>query len=111
MKIKRGTLGKRIVAAREAVNINQQALADLLQVHFSQVSKWERDANIPGLASILQIAEITKADIVWLLTGEEQERVAVDPAERALLHAYRTAKPDRREIVELSLGLRKPKGK
>lgn len=104
------SLGKRIIAAREAVNINQQALADLLHVHFSHVSKWERDVNIPGLVSILLIAEITKADLVWLLTGKVQERVSLNPNTRALIDAYIRADENKKRIVRLTLEIDDPKG-
>lgn len=91
--------------------MSQSVLGDKVGATQSQISDWENGRFVPAVDIVLKIIEATKADVAEFFTAEEQERVALKPDERALLNAYRTAEPDRREMVELSLRLRKPKGK
>ena len=54
--MKAKTMGERIKALREGRALSQQALAVLLGVSVSQVSRWERDEQEPSVSSLRALA-------------------------------------------------------
>lgn len=110
MKNKLSWDGKRIITARDAVKMSRSVLAEKLDVAYTQLADWENGRNIPGIETILRIAEITEADIIMLLTGEVQERVSLNPNTRALIDAYIRADENKKRIVRLTLEIDDPKG-
>jgi len=63
------TIGRRIAAARKALGLTQQALADEVGVSFQAVSKWETDGSLPDVLLIAPIAEALGLGVDELLTG------------------------------------------
>jgi transcriptional regulator with XRE-family HTH domain len=51
------TLGAVLQAAREAHGLSQRQLARLLDVAFSQVSRWERNEAVPASHSLVALAQ------------------------------------------------------
>jgi transcriptional regulator with XRE-family HTH domain len=75
-------------------------------VTYQAVSQWERDADVPEVGKIADLAELLKVPCVWLLkgTGEPPAPDALEakldglrPAERAIIDA--TIDAMRRERV------------
>jgi transcriptional regulator with XRE-family HTH domain len=61
-------LGKNIKYLREKNNLDQQSLADILNVPRSTLACWENDLRTPKLEQIVKIAEYfnTNLDIIYI---------------------------------------------
>lgn len=86
------TLGDRLTAAREAMGLSVEALADELGVRPETQQGWEVDQAEPGAPLIGQIAARLGVTPQWLLTGEgeppqERSRQAALLDELAALRA------------------------
>jgi len=64
------TFGDRVVAAREALGLNQQELAKKLGVKLKTVRGWENDLSEPRANKLQMMAGMMNVSIMWLLTGE-----------------------------------------
>lgn len=63
------TVGTRIAAARSALDLSQQELADACEVSRNAVSMWETDKNLPGTEHLIELSDTLDASIDWLLKG------------------------------------------
>eukprot|EP01012_Entosiphon_sulcatum_P033709 TRINITY_DN42682_c0_g1_i1.p1 TRINITY_DN42682_c0_g1~~TRINITY_DN42682_c0_g1_i1.p1 ORF type:complete len:232 (+),score=37.03 TRINITY_DN42682_c0_g1_i1:490-1185(+) len=61
-------LGERVRSARGRTS--REDLAQALGVHVNTVSKIERGESMPNAFALTQLAEITGAPLLWLLTGK-----------------------------------------
>lgn len=69
-------LSDRIRRARRRAKLSQAGLAHRLGVTASAVTQWENPKGTrPEVDRIGDIARVTAVDVVWLLTGIEQEGV------------------------------------
>lgn len=66
------TFGQNIKENRLKKGYTQKALADMLNVSFQTVSKWESDINEPDLASLRKLSEIFDCSIDSLLSSKEE---------------------------------------
>lgn len=64
------TFGDRVYAAREAVGLDQAALAKKLGVKLKTVKAWEDDLAEPRANKLQMIAGLMNVSVMWLLTGE-----------------------------------------
>lgn len=64
------TFGDRVVAAREAQGLSQQALAKRLGVKLKTVRGWEDDLSEPRANKLQMMAGLMNVSIMWLLNGE-----------------------------------------
>lgn len=64
------TLGDRIRKARDAADMTQVELAEVLGVHPKTVARWESMHSQIGLEVLYRIAEVTNVDARWLVLGE-----------------------------------------
>ena len=67
-------LGLRIKELREAKQLTQQELADILYVSDKTISKWEKGISDPGLEIIVQIADFFNVTTDFLYRGEEKSK-------------------------------------
>lgn len=92
------TLGKRIKAARERLDPRptQGDIAKHFKISDKAVSAWERDATIPEVDKLAELAGLLKVPSNWLLKGRgpppapdslESELDDLSPSERAILAA------------------------
>jgi transcriptional regulator with XRE-family HTH domain len=65
----RPTLGSRIKCARQLAEMNQDKLAEILEVSKQQISCYETGRSIPPSDKTLLIADTCKVDPGWLLSG------------------------------------------
>lgn len=68
------TLGKRIRAARDRLRPKptQAEIGARFGITDKAVSAWERDATIPDLAKIAELARLLRVPCNWLLEGHGQ---------------------------------------
>ncbi len=62
-------LGERIRAERQRLGVNQEELAHLVGMHFTNVGKIERGQSNPTLETIVRIAGVLGVDAGSLVTG------------------------------------------
>lgn len=67
------TLGKRISFLRRQKGLKQEELADMLNVSFQAVSKWENDINCPDISLLPKLAELLGVSIDELILGEDKK--------------------------------------
>jgi transcriptional regulator with XRE-family HTH domain len=94
------TLGKRIKAARERLNPKptQADIGSHFGVTDKAVSAWERDATIPELDKIADLAVLLKVPCIWLLKG-----AGAPPSPEALEVAIEDLKPSERAVVNATI--------
>ena len=68
------TLGSRIRTAREHKNLSQLEVARQLCVTRGAISQWENDAVRPSHHNLVELAQILRASVEWLMTGIDTEK-------------------------------------
>ena len=64
------TFGDRLEAAREAMGLTVDGLAEKLGVDALKVVAWESDADAPRANRVQILAGLLNVSIVWLISGE-----------------------------------------
>jgi len=67
----------RIVAERKSAGVSQERLAELSGVDLGVISRAENLLRIPGMASILDMAQALKLDLPLLLADAMQDAVRI----------------------------------
>ena len=97
------TSGQLIRGARLRAGLTQQELADRLDRPITQINRWERDGNEPGLSTLLRIIRACGFELALELQPfqpnrpleEDLDRLArLKPAERLRLMLEATAADD-----------------
>lgn len=70
------SIGERIEAQRLVKGISRQQLANILQVKYETIRKWENDISIPRLSRFLAICEALECDESYLLSGKIRKRAS-----------------------------------
>ena len=61
------SIGKKIKYLREANDMSQEDLANLLYVSRQAISKWEKGLTLPDIINIVRLSQIFNVDINYLL--------------------------------------------
>jgi DNA-binding XRE family transcriptional regulator len=69
------TLGDRLRKARMATGLSSQDMADLLDASRTTVSNYEHGRTEPTATVAARWAELTDVNLVWLITGEDDDDV------------------------------------
>ena len=64
------TIGQKIIQLRNAADISQEQLAEMLGVSRQSISKWEMDQALPQIDKVLQLAEIFSVSTDELLVDK-----------------------------------------
>ena len=89
--------GKHLRALREAVGISQRELAKMLDVHYSNVSFWERTGTVPRSTLVPKMAEILGVSVEVVLGQPGTGRRKAAPPGRAKLAFDSVARLPRRQ--------------
>ncbi len=75
------TIGQKIIQLRNAADISQEQLAEMLGVSRQSISKWEMDQALPQIDKVIQLAEIFSVSTDELLLDkiEINRRAANEP--------------------------------
>lgn len=63
-------IGTRIRQARSKAGLSIRELATLLGLSHATVGHWETGTHAPSIAAMLKVAQITKVDVAWLVSGQ-----------------------------------------
>jgi SOS-response transcriptional repressor LexA len=66
----RTTLGDRIRSAREDRELDQQSLAEKIDIATRTLQRWEKSEQVPDSNYLVRLAKHTGVRAEWLLTGE-----------------------------------------
>ena len=98
------SLGQKIAQYRKIRNVTQAELADRLNVHQTQVARWEKDRARPRQDYIGQIAEFFQVAVEELTVGESRDLSEVEDQElRDLLFRIHELTPRQTEAVKTML--------
>jgi len=89
--------GKHLRALREAVGISQRELARMLDVHYSNVSFWERTGTVPRSTLVPKMAEILGVSVEQVLGLTATAKRKAAPPGRAKLAFDAVARLPRRQ--------------
>lgn len=70
-------VGKAILEQRKVKGMTQKQLADLLNVSYQAVSRWEQGLSLPSVYMIYDIAQILETTVDLLLNGPSEERKVI----------------------------------
>jgi transcriptional regulator with XRE-family HTH domain len=68
--INQETIGQRIRIARKRADLTQLEFAEKIDVVPQQVSKYERERDLPTVKRLQRIAEVTNRPLYWFLLGQ-----------------------------------------
>ncbi len=74
-------VGGRVRVRRRLINMTQESLADLIQVTFQQVQKYERGSNRISASKLFAIAAALEVPIGYFFEGLDEPSQAGDPSE------------------------------
>jgi transcriptional regulator with XRE-family HTH domain len=101
----RMTVGQKIAQYRKLRNITQTELAVRLNVHQTQIARWEKDRARPRHDYISQLAEVLDVPIQELTAAEAQDLSGVEDEElRALLLRVNELNPRQAQALKTMLG-------
>jgi transcriptional regulator with XRE-family HTH domain len=102
------TIHARIRRRRQALNLSQEQLAEVLNVTRQTVQQWETEPGPPGskvlstapkrtrLADVARVLGVTEE---WLVTGRDPEGRLQDPGKDQLDRFYEGMTPEMRHIL------------
>lgn len=96
-------LGSRIRKFREARNLSQKELAQMIGVSNSRVSNWEQGINRPDadiIVSLCHALTVSPSELLDVRLCDDE----LSSQERKLIRAYRE-KPELQQAVDILLGL------
>ena len=100
-------ISERIKAAREALGLSQQALADRLGVSLRSQQNYEAGSRAPDADYLAAIAA-AGADVLYILTGQRSQPVPpqalLPEGDRILLDNFHAAPPQVQTGIETTLG-------
>ena len=70
----REKVGRAIAEQRRSKGMTQKQLADILNVSYQAVSRWEQGQSLPSVDMIYDIAQSLETTVDYLLNGLSEER-------------------------------------
>ena len=70
-------VGRAISTQRKVKGMTQKQLADLLNVSYQAVSRWEQGISLPSIDIMYDIAQVLESTVDFLLNGLSEERKAI----------------------------------
>lgn len=65
------SIGDRILELRQANNISQLQLSEVLGISRQAVSKWENDQAAPDTINLIKLADVLNTEVEYLATGKK----------------------------------------
>ena len=99
-------IGARIKAARERLDLTQQALADRIPGFiFSRLSNYETGYREPDLETLRKLARALECSVAFLI-GDEDNLLSTE--EKALLYKYRNSNRSGKDTIQSVANLSAP---
>lgn len=83
------TLAERLKEGRKAKGVSQQALAELAQVHYTNIGKYERGEANPSAAVLNRIAQALELSPDFLINGTLEDKAGSSIHDERLLQQFR----------------------
>ena len=99
-------VGKRLRTARNLAGMSQEKLAELSELTFQQVQKYEKGSNRIAASGLSLFARILNVPVVWFFEGSPAAAEADDPHSRetiAMIRAFHRLPAKKRRIFYLFL--------
>ena len=96
-----GTIGERIIHAREQQNLTTAQLARRLGVKSSTLQEWESDRSAPRSNRLITLAGVLSVSPTWLLMGYG-ERPGDTLTETEMMHIRATIERIREQAVAIT---------
>ena len=80
----RENVGRAISEQRKIKGMTQKQLADLLNVSYQAVSRWEQGASLPSVDMIYDIAQALDTTVDFLLNGISEKRKTISYSDTGL---------------------------
>jgi transcriptional regulator with XRE-family HTH domain len=93
--------GQRIKNLRDARNINQTKLAQILGISSAALSAIEKGKNNPNYETLIEISNFFKVSTDYLLTGKE-ELTGISAEEREILEVLRKDEAMTNAVMEFA---------
>jgi len=91
--------GQRIRAARLAIGLSQEGLADKIGLTFQQVQKYEKGMNRITAGRLDQVAQILGCPLLWLF-GKDEDTGVVPTPNQMLAERIGQLGPEQRAALE-----------
>lgn len=96
------TLGSRIKSAREAANLYQDTLAEMIDVKSASViSNWENDNSKPDAEKLVRLCKALGVSLSYLLDYSGRDSFSVSPSEKELVTKFRAMSDRDQETIRL----------
>ena len=80
------TLGEKIKKLRTEKGISQEELGRLMDVHYTHVSRYERNQSTPSMEALKKLARVFKVSADYLLFDDVEKMAMGDIHDSDLLH-------------------------
>ena len=71
-------IGERIKQLRSARELSLRQLAEISDISFNQIHKWEKGVSVPNRDSVVKLAKIFNVKPTWLLFGRDIDATESD---------------------------------
>ena len=71
-------IGDRIAQLRSARDLSLRQLAEVSEISFNQIHKWEKGTSVPNRDSVVKLAKIFNVKPTWLLFGRDIDATEAD---------------------------------
>ena len=71
-------IGERIKQLRSARDLSLRQLAEVSDISFNQIHKWEKGTSVPNRDSVVKLAKIFNVKPTWLLFGRDIDATELD---------------------------------
>ena len=71
-------IGDRIKQLRSARDLSLRQLAEISDISFNQIHKYEKGVSVPNKASVVKLAKIFNVKPTWLLFGRDLDATESD---------------------------------
>jgi len=71
-------IGERIKQLRSARDLSLRQLAEISDISFNQIHKYEKGVSVPNKASVVKLAKIFNVKPTWLLFGRDLDETESD---------------------------------
>lgn len=86
-----GDFGDNLKTARTVKNISQGRLAELMGIHSTHISRYERNQTIPSVDVVKKLADILEVSADMLIYGSQDEKAKDKIKDTELLNLFTKA--------------------
>jgi len=83
------TFAIRLKALRKKKGLSQAQLADLIEVHFAQVSRYERGETKPNADAMTKLAKTLNTTVDYLMNGTTDEQVKNSGLDKEIISRFK----------------------